>query len=310
MVSFGVSGGGSIDSKGRFTAGNTAGTYAVTATAQDGSARASTPVSVTSATTSSTTGLTTPSNAAILFADDFSSGNLSKAANGWSWSGAYVDVVHGFSKDGDVGYSARFKFNGNPDLTADAWSELRFKVGTPNLSDLWITFWLYYPSGTEAISRGPRFVHRRGVNDAATNNKFFRLFHTYQAGYLEVGAETWSQSTPGDGDVQTFARTSSVPAGQQFWTTHTPEEVDSLRGRWLKFELHSKAASAAGVRDGVLQIYRNGYPIIDQRDLDIYPSLGENVFREGYLLGWANSGFDSTTYAYMSDVTFSTQRLP
>jgi hypothetical protein len=50
MVSFGVSGGGSIDSKGRFTAGQTAGTYAVTATVADGSVRVSTPVTVTSPT--------------------------------------------------------------------------------------------------------------------------------------------------------------------------------------------------------------------------------------------------------------------
>jgi hypothetical protein len=201
MVSFGVSGGGSIDSKGRFTAGETAGTYQVTATAQDGSARASTPVSVTASATTSTTSLTAPTDGGtILFADDFSSGDLSKSVNGWAWSPVWVDVVHGFSKDGDVGNAARFTFNGKTGTaeTDDAWSELRFKIGTANLKDLWVTFWLYYPSGRETVYRGPKFVHR--TPSGSTNNKFFALFENYDVDYLLYGALTWAApETPGDG---------------------------------------------------------------------------------------------------------------
>ena len=97
--------------------------------------------------------------------------------------------------------------------------------------------------------------------------------------------------------------------GQHFWDIIPNEETDGTRGRWQKVELHCKVASAPGSADGILQVYRDGNKIIDLSQLDSYPTLGENYFREGYLLGWSASGFESTTYEYISNVTFSTQRL-
>jgi hypothetical protein len=225
----------------------------VTATAQDGSARASTPVSVTASATTSTTSLTAPTGGEILFADDFSSGNLSKAANGWSWIGDWVDVVDGFSKDGNVGHSARFTFKGTPGTveTDDAWSELRFKIGTPNLRDLWVTYWIYYPSGLESVQRGPRFVHR--TSPGSNNNKFFVLFENYSTGYLSYGSQTWADGTTGDGYLTPMARQDSTGIVKHFWEVKVPWETDAYRGRWVKVEIHSKAASGPGMADGVLQ---------------------------------------------------------
>jgi hypothetical protein len=310
-VSFRVNGGGSIDSKGKFTAGETAGTYEVSATASDGSTQANTPVSVaapTPTTPAPPTTTSTSSSSGILFSDDFSSGNLSKTANGWSWSPAWVDVVNGFSKDGNMGHSARFTFKGSADTSADAWSELRFKVGTGDLKEVWVTYWVYYPNGQEAVYRGPRFLHRGGTL-GPTNNKFFRLFHTYAAGYLETGLDTWADGG-GDGSMVGEAKTATIRSGEILRDTRIPAEIDAYRGRWLKIEIHTRAASAPGVADGLLEAYRDGERIISRPTLDIYPSLGDNYFREGYLFGWANSGFDSTTYAYISNVIFSRERLP
>ena len=310
LVSFGVSGGGAIDSKGKFTAGETAGTFQVTATAQDGSFRASTPVSVSAPTSSSTTSLTTLSDGTILFADDFSSGNLSKTANGWSWMGTWVDVVSGFSKDGNVGHAARFTFKATPGTldTDDAWAELRFKIGTPDLRDLWVTYWLYYPNGLESTSRGPRFVHR--VSPGSNNNKFFMLFENYSTGYLSYGAHTWPDGTAGDGYLTPNARIDTTGVVKHLWQYKVPWEADAYRGRWLKIEIHGKAASGPGMADGVLQYYRDGVAVIDAQNLTSWQNLGQNVWKEGYLLGWANSGFSELTYAYISNVTFSTSRLP
>jgi hypothetical protein len=219
-----------------------------------------------------------------------------------------VDVVQGFSKDGAVGNSARFTFKGSATLTDDSWSELRFKLGTPNLTELWITYWIYYPNGQESPYRGPRFVHR-GSSSGATNNKFFRLFNTYSSGYLELGLDTWADGG-GDGSLVGEAKTTSIPSGQILWDTRVAAETDPNRGRWIKMEIHAKAASAPGASDGILEAYRDGTKIVSQQNLSVYPTMGDNFFREGYLLGWANSGFDVTTYAYISDVTFSAVRLP
>jgi hypothetical protein len=96
---------------------------------------------------------------------------------------------------------------------------------------------------------------------------------------------------------------------KHFWSVKVPWETDAYRGRWIKLELHSKAATAPGSADGVLQYYRDGLPVVDIRNVNGYQTLGSNVWKVGYLLGWANSGFTDTTYAYLSNIVFSTTRL-
>jgi len=41
-------------------------------------------------------------------------------------------------------------------------------------------------------------------------------------------------------------------------------------------------------------------------DLDNHSELGFNYFEDGYLLGWANSGFNEETVMYIDNVVFST----
>ncbi len=43
----------------------------------------------------------------------------------------------------------------------------------------------------------------------------------------------------------------------------------------------------------------------------MYPAQGDgNFFRNGYLMGWANTGFDATTFVYIDDFTISTGGFP
>ena len=314
--------GGSIQSngtEGTYTAGNASGMYQVTARTPDGGMEVTGSVAVTTSdgglkdSTAQVTSPTAPSTPStqlptegVLFHDDFSSGNLSKTANGWSWSGAYVDVVNGFSKDGNVGHSARFTFAGSPDLSQDAWSELRFKIGTPDLREVWATFWVYYPNGTESPFRGPKFVHR---NATPTNNKFFKLFESYDPGYAMSSTSTWTETSNGDGVLVPNWRDASGTT-QHHWEVKVPWEGDSYRGRWIKLEIYTRQASARGVADGAMRYYRNGQLLFDINNIDSYQSSGSNVWKAGYLFGWANSGFTDTTYVYISDVTFSRSRLP
>ena len=63
------------------------------------------------------------------------------------------------------------------------------------------------------------------------------------------------------------------------------------------------------VGGGEIQYFRDGVMVVDLQNLTTWQNLGDNTFKEGYLLGWANSGFTETTFAYISNVTFSTARL-
>jgi hypothetical protein len=54
----------------------------------------------------------------------------------------------------------------------------------------------------------------------------------------------------------------------------------------------------------------DGAAVVDMRNVDGFQALGENIWKQGYLLGWADSGFSTTSYAYISNVTFSTGRMP
>ena len=38
--------------------------------------------------------------------------------------------------------------------------------------------------------------------------------------------------------------------------------------------------------------------------LDLFNSAGMNYLNQGYLLGWANSGFDKDTHIFIDDVRF------
>lgn len=306
-VSFSVSGSGSITSSGSFTAGAVPGTATITASSLDGSLRATATVLITSSSASSPAA---PGASGVLFADDFATGDLSKSANGWRWNRTEsVDVVRGFSRDGASGNSARFVFDPAKLNDGNAWSELRFQIGSP-AAELWTTFWIYYPSGQESTYRGPRFMHR-GQSTGATNNKFFMIFDQYDGYYAQEGLSTWADGN-GDGSLIPGARVIGIDApmtGKNFWDTRSSLEIDAARGRWVKMEIFATTATSAAARDGILEVYQDGAQVISMRNLNTYATSGINLWREGYLLGWANSGFDTTTYVYVSNVSFSTGRI-
>lgn len=66
---------------------------------------------------------------AVAFADDFSSGDLSKSSANFSWGGTYnTAVISGFSRAGYTGNCLRFNFGNSPGRVA----EQRFFFGPTN----------------------------------------------------------------------------------------------------------------------------------------------------------------------------------
>lgn len=270
--------------------------------------------------------------AGVIFADNFASGGFGKVGpDGFHWGdtpqgSAWVDVVGGFSKDGNTGHAVRFTFKGHivSASTGDynAWAQLAFRLGQP-VTELWQTFWLYFPKGGETIAGvvQPPWENRgRFTPDfmKAGNNKFSALYEAYEniAGAPMHLTQTWNDYiAPGD-PVWIPANRPSGSVTKHRWANHpafTP--MTTGRGRWAKIELHDRLSSAPGVADGVAQIFVDGQELTlgtvrDFDDLALTPAPGiTGKFLMGYLLGYENAAADGIHYAYLSHYAASAQRL-
>lgn len=241
-------------------------------------------------------------NAAPIFTDSFESGDLAKTTNGFTWgkNPEAVTVSSAIARTGSK--SLRFQYLGS--ATDDAWSELRFDLGKA-YSEVTIKWYLYFPNGTEGI--GPRYVHR---NMTPGNNKLVRLWgnnpRTDSTGaILGGGASLFNLSATGDSKI-----------GLEYWSTYVGQVTkemdtyfgsktaitDAERGRWIEFVYHAKAAASRSNPNGIIEIWCDGKQLFNATNLDIYPGDGYlNAFTAGYVLGWANTGFTTTTNIYVDD---------
>jgi hypothetical protein len=254
----------------------------------------------------------------VLFADDFSSGNLSHSENDIEWTPANTDVATvSVARTGTK--CVRFRF-GATATGEDANAELRFG-GLPNLPEVYLQYYLYYPSGAESPSVGPKFVTQGPEND-----KFFRIWGVTEEDYgtlpgLKFGASTFGTVTddnvlaveyyyspPGDPDAMWAMGRGNAETGDD--TDQLPFLNDSRRGRWIQIRIRVKAATAAN-NDGVVQIWVDGVLLTSYTALKAWPGVGRpNTFTHGYILGYENNGADTDQIVYLADVAFSTGGFP
>lgn len=248
-------------------------------------------------------------SAGSIFTDDFESGDLSRNVNGTHWNDK-KNVTITSEKPRTGNKSARFFFPGVAD-GIDSFSELRFKLGG-NYPELWIRYDLFVPSN---------YYHR--PQTSSTNNKFLYLWSgDYSANFTGPGLSIqnwdtdWDTST--DGESKAVPKAKGVPqsGGGFTFSKHYHSDGGRIfevedRGKWLTIVIHAKYASPAN-NDGVFQLWkiRDGKTIqvFNKTDGDWYVE-GQPGFDQGYLLGWANSGYAKDTIFYMDNVEFSTVPL-
>jgi hypothetical protein len=292
-------------------------TYSISCTGTGGTSSvqsATVTVSAPVVTIPSTPGVTT------IFQDDFESGNFNNTQNGVRWSSVvWIDNTTNIAHGGT--HSARFK-EGDSSASAapDGWSELRFD-GLANLSEVYMQYYLYMPSGNESPFLGPKVKIIGGAND-----KFFRLWGGGDAGYgfgagnatypfsNKVGASTWGDGSGIDGrlgaEYSYSAPGTQWGMGQGAGPTYQYYQFfqDTNRGRWVKIQIHAKNATPAN-NDGVIQIWVDSTLVISYTNLingNIYGVNTLTGYTTGYVLGWANNGWPAGQYVYMDDFSIST----
>ncbi len=264
-------------------------------------------------------GSATPPAAAAVFEDGFEGGAPAAGLNGYGWNGYRPAVGEGVAVSRDLARSGssslRFTYAGNADPCVDGSAEQRFTLGE-NLPEVWMEYYVYMPSGADG--RGTRFAHRKPAcpresdpNGTVSNNKFFALWGpSYDvragSGGVKVAAEYRRTGKAGEGDSYLYGT----------WCTDTllcsdwghpgglwdPAFTDALRGRWVQVRIHARVADSKAAANGMLQMWFDGALRVNMQNLDLAPEPGgARYFRNGYLFGWSNSGFDQATSIYVDD---------
>jgi hypothetical protein len=241
-------------------------------------------------------------HAGIFFSDDLESGDFSHRENGAQWSGSNSGSGDSVSISSERAHSGsksiRFHFAAGSSGD-DAYAEQRFHLGR-NMKDVYIRYYIYFPTNYEH-----RYVK-------PSNNKMIRLWGDGYDDRVKVGASAFSGSIS---KIKAEARTGGpwpyelmcsggmdplpnwMNMGQWILTS-------SMLGKWHCFEWHFKVDTGSG--NGAIEFWVNGEKQfgLNQLSWDGAP-CSPGYFKNGYLMGWANSGFDNDTDIYIDDVAFS-----
>ncbi len=251
-----------------------------------------------------------------IYRADFSGGVIPAPANGFGLTGgsANVTVESDIGGFGGSKYALRFFYNGK-DKCKDSTAQMNFSLAK-NTREIWMRWVYYYPSGKEGIQvRKPegaggtlvplnRYFHRYPKTDPvclaagesnAHNNKWLRLWgpRGYGNKYNGWGFSTYST---GDGDSQMKAEIPLDRRDPGPLPVVDPLITDSSRGRWVEFELHAKLG-ATRTEGLTVQLKVDGRTVFDRNGLALWDD--QEGWDQGYLLGWADSGFAVDTPIYL-----------
>jgi len=257
---------------------------------------------------------------AATFSDDFETGDLSKTQNGFTWNTQGTNptvITSNLSIASDLSLSGshvfEFIFKGNPDPTADAWSEQRFQLGG-HYSEVWFKVDLhipanYYCRGSDH-NKGPFLIWSGPYGSAnsylganfeswCVNGSSFLTFNPYSDGINHGHYATCLES---DCTKNNLPSDVSYSRGVPF--------VDLTRdlNKWHEWIIHLKPATTSTSNDGLVEVWKDGVKVWYNYNL-FYHSNTQNYFDQGYTMGYSNSGFDQDTIFLEDNFEFSTNRI-
>jgi len=216
--------------------------------------------------------------------------------------------------------SLRFTYQGNATLGGGGdpalWSEKEFQI-KENLTDLWLQYYEYIPLN----------YHHRGTSENGGRKVLAIFSDDYSNSGPDgvsyptfiIGASPYGTSKPGSSYLD-FAFQSALPGGsigsRQFDLTGIAEanyvliDLDIDLGHWQRRTLHIRQATTQEAQDGILELWVQRHaelssPMTEEKpvsrfDIKFYDP-NRNYLNGGYLLGYANAGFEETTEFYIDN---------
>lgn len=225
-----------------------------------------------------------------LHSEDFENATIpSDSSDGFRWTDkANVSIIEDPTESNN--HAAEFLFEGTP--TGDAWSELRFDLGGL-YKEVWVRHRLYIPEN---------YYHRD--SPSSDNNKGFYLWSgQYNNGAdVLVSASWWpldDGSTRMMGNWKTNSETSKHYNDEVLSGIIVDRGTDL--GQWHDIVIRVRVADPS-MSNGALQVWKNNSPVWSDASIENYAAdSSQNGMEKGYLLGWANSGFDEDTKILVDD---------
>jgi hypothetical protein len=291
--------GGSVTSAGLYTAPSTGGTYRVIVAHSGGTLRDTATVTVPGATDVAPP---SPGTGTPFFQDKFDNGQKT-SANGFTW-GSTTAVTVSAERAYSGTHALRFNYSAAV-AGKDGFSEQRFNLGR-YVSELSIEYMLYVPAN---------FKHRV---EAPDNNKFIMLWRDQysQNGTWQIGWEyTRNSDTQSDGRFTSSRWDFDWITDGGPWPSPYPVRSMPLMGtagpiragQWNRVQIHVKSASSRTAEDGQSHLWVNGtliHSYTKGRFHNFNAAVTEAQLRNGYFMGWANSGFTEQTTFFIDDVKF------
>lgn len=244
-----------------------------------------------------------PGSGDAIFTDGFESGSLSGVDGGRWYNAVDVDVTTERARSGSR--ALKFTYQGNSDLSADAWSEIRGEFSPQ--SEIWLEWYLYVPSNYE---------HRDAAG--SDNNKFWIVgYNNNLHGGWQGDPGGWTvrmELNPARGQGNLSAtrlvygnETSGASSSDAAGTGPAMSQYDAAitnadRGTWVRFGVHLKLASSIRASDGEVHFYKNGVRVLSNANFPIGGTTFTKPADSFELMGWANSGFDEQTVFFVDDV--------
>lgn len=212
-------------------------------------------------------------------------------ANGFVWGSTNRTSVVNF----DGHNCLRFRFPADSEGTTPI-AEQRFNMGR-EVSEIWIEFYIHLPSN---------YIHRLG---SPSNNKFLRLWGNSYNSRSKVGAST---IVNGGGATSNYGHewTRVGSSGMGFNGSSQPKvdygDAAAMINTWTRVRMHFRHESAPSANDALFETkFGNNAALSQSGGQDNATVYGPTPFwNQGYLLGWANSGYVEETIIHIRDIAF------
>lgn len=242
------------------------------------------------------------SNVIPYFSDGFENYTSGVAIPEGSGHGGFTWGNNGYNA-GDVKVSWNYSHSGNKSLMfifpavpdgTDDWTQEGFYLSQNDTSApkaVWIDYYLRIPNNFELR------------NDSPNNNKL-----------LLIWADKYSSDNNTLLDIEYEGNNSDIISHINEYPHNTGDHNifrapylfdQSYLGKWVHVQVYARVGNASV--NGTWEGWINGNLKWRMTNHSLYAPGGNNYWRQGYLMGWANSGFTNTTEFYIDDFKVYTQ---